>query len=448
MKGRVLITAPHSGSGKTTVVCALLKALKESGRTVCGFKAGPDYLDPMIHREILGSSSHNLDLFLMGQEGVQSLLSQSQGDIGIIEGAMGFYDGIALGDSASAYDLAKITQTPVVLVVQGRGAALSLAAVVKGFVEFRPDSNIKGVIFNEISPMLYPFLKEKVEEECGISVLGFLPPCPDAVFESRHLGLVTGEEGGDFKEKVKKLGDSAKEYIDLAGILALGESATPLLNTRGKINPKERKIPLAVALDKAFSFYYEDNLARLEEVGFELNYFSPLRDSHLPDCCGLYLGGGYPELNAKALSENKSMLQDIREKMKNGLPTVGECGGFLYLHESLENDKGEEFPMVGIIEGRGYATKKLSKFGYVTLSLEKSGLLGEKGDKIPAHQFHYWDSTHLGDDFFAQKPQSSRNWREGHMTDTLYAGFPHFHFASVPETLLRFYEACQNFEKK
>lgn len=446
MNGRLLFSAPSSSSGKTTVVCGLMQALHEGGHSVCGFKSGPDYIDPMIHRHILGKLSHNLDLFLMGEEAVKKTLAQAVGNIGILEGAMGFYDGIAFGQNASAYDLARKTKTPVVLVVRAKGAALSVAASIQGFLHFRPDATIKGVIFNEISPMVYPLLKETVEKECQVKVYGFFPPSPDASFESRHLGLVTGDneaELAEFQKKMKLLGELARTYLDLEGLLSLSKTAPVLEQSKGEIRPVAKKIPLAVAMDSAFSFYYQDNLDRLAEAGFDLLPFSPMVDTALPpDACGLYLGGGYPELNAAILSENQTMREDIREKIQKGLPTIGECGGFLYLHETLEDTQGQTYPMVGAIQGHGFATKKLSRFGYITLTGEKTGLLGEKGCKIPAHQFHYWDSSQLGADFLAEKPESKRHWVEGHTTESLYAGFPHIHFATAPDSLARFYQAC------
>lgn len=447
MKARLMLAGTASGCGKTTLVCGLLQALKQRGLQVHSFKSGPDYIDPMFHRQVLGTPSDNLDLFLMGEQAVTGLLSRSQGDMGILEAAMGFYDGIALGDTASAYELANTTQTPVVLVVNGKGAALSLAAVVAGFLQFREKNPIQGVIFNQVSPMFYPRLKEMVEETCGVQVYGFFPTCPEAVFHSRHLGLVTPEELEGFQEKAERLGALAEEFLDIQGLLALGQTAPvwhSLPATAQK--PKTATLPLAVAQDQAFSFYYQENFARLEEVGFQLLPFSPLRDQVLPDCCGLYLGGGYPELHCQALSENTSMREDIRQKIAQGLPTIAECGGFLYLHESLENKEGQKFPMVGVIQASAFPTEKLSRFGYVTLSLEKTGLLGEQGAKLPAHQFHYWDSTLPGSDFLAEKPQSPRHWQEAHMSDTLYAGFPHLHFASASESLSRFFQACQGYD--
>ncbi len=447
MGKRLLFAAPSSGSGKTTVVCGFLQALKAQGLSPVAYKSGPDYIDPMFHSHIVDVPSENLDLFLMGQEAVVNVLGKTTGDIAILEGAMGYYDGIAMGHTASAYHLARTTQTPVVLVVNAKGAALSMAATVAGFASFRPDANIQGVVLNQVSPMVYPGLKKAIETQCHIPVYGFLPPCPEAVFESRHLGLVTAQEVADLQEKLAILGQLCAQHMDISGLLALAETA-PSLPCPPSPSPKAKGCTLAVAKDKAFCFYYQENLRLLEEAGFDLTYFSPLEDQALPPCDGLYLGGGYPELYAKTLSENTTMLHSVRQAMDGGLPTIAECGGFLYLHETLADAQGRAYPMVGAIPAQAFGTKKLSRFGYVTLTAQKDGLLGKAGTQIPAHEFHYWDTSAHGADFTAQKPQSDRHWVTGHTTDTLYAGFPHFHFAGAPDGLARFYQACATHQKE
>ncbi len=446
MTKRLLFAAPSSGAGKTTVVCGVLQALKNRGLAPMAYKSGPDYIDPMFHSHVVGVASENLDLFLMGQDAVVSLLAQGQGDIAILEGAMGYYDGIAMGHTASAYALAQATQTPVVLVVDGKGSGLSIAAVVQGFQTFLPEANIQGVVLNRVSPMVYPGLKTAIETHCGIKVYGCLPPCPEATLESRHLGLVTAQEVGDLQSKVAILGQLCTQHLDIEGLLALADTA-PALAVRVPEKETQSTVTLAVAQDKAFCFYYQQNLTLLAQAGFGITFFSPLEDKVLPPCQGLYLGGGYPELYAKVLSENTTMRHSIAAAIAAGLPTIAECGGFLYLHETLEDDQGHGYPMVGTFPHKAFATKTLSRFGYVTLTAQEDGLLGKAGTQIPAHEFHYWNTTDHGQGFVAQKPQSSRQWVTGHMSQTLYAGFPHFHFASVPQVLERFYQVCREKEE-
>ena len=444
---RLLLCAPASGGGKTTVTCALLQALVDGRINPVAFKCGPDYIDPMFHSKVIGAKSRNLDLFFLGEDKTRYLLERGSAGAGLalIEGVMGYYDGIAMSHEASAYHLAKATHTPAVLVADGRGSALTLSAVIHGLKTFRPDSGIQGVILNRVSPMLYPRLKECIEGETGVKVYGFLPPLPDCALESRHLGLVTADEVAGLKEKLHKLAAQAEKTIDLDGLLALAAS-TPDLNAAPPALPEpvEGAPVIAVARDKAFCFYYADGLELLEQLGAKLVEFSPLEDQALPEgACGLYLGGGYPELLAEQLSQNTAMLSAIRDAVANGLPTVAECGGFLYLHETLADANGTDWPMAGVIPGRAWNTGRLGRFGYVTLTARTSGLLCQAGEELPAHEFHYWDSSGPGDSFRAQKPLSDRGWDCGVHTPTLYAGFPHFHFWARVEMARNFVAAAR-----
>ncbi len=444
--GRLLFCAPASGGGKTTITCGFLQALVNRGQVPVAFKSGPDYIDPMFHSQIIGAKSRNLDLFLMGEAGVLHSLAVNAGDgqIAVMEGAMGYYDGIAMSDEASAYHVATLTKTPAILVVDGSGRSLSVAPLIKGFMDFRKDSNIQGVVFNRISPMLYPRLKECVERELGIQVFGYLPQCPHCTLESRHLGLVTACEVATLKEKMMALAEQVEQTVDVDGLLALAATApdleAPMLTLP---TPVEGKPKIAVAQDKAFCFYYEDALAMLAQLGAELVSVSPLHDSALPEgISGLYLGGGYPELYAKELSENQAMCTAIKEAIGGNIPTIAECGGFLYLHHTLEGMDGNCYPLCGVIEGNAFRTSKLGRFGYIHMTSQEDGLLCQKGEVLPAHEFHYWDSPCAGNDFSAQKPQSNRGWQCGHHTKFLYAGFPHCHLGANPATAQGFLQAC------
>ena len=448
---RLLLCAPASGGGKTTLTCALLQALVNRGANPAAFKCGPDYIDPMFHSGIIGAKSRNLDLFLMGEAAVlRSLADNSAGaGLALIEGVMGYSDGIGLSDQASAYHLARTTRTPAVLVLDGRGRALTAAAVVRGMKDFRPDSGIAGVVLNRVSPMLYPRLREAIERETGVKVYGFLPNRPDCALESRHLGLVTAAEVAGLREKLSALAKQAEETVDLDGLLALAASAPDLGDKPMAMpEPVEGRPRIAVARDKAFCFYYADGLALLERLGAELVEFSPLADRGLPEgTCGLYLGGGYPELYAEALADNRPMREEVRAAVLGGLPTVAECGGFLYLNQTLADGEGRERPMAGVFPGRAANTGRLGRFGYITLTARTGGLLGPAGTKIPAHEFHYWDTDAPGSAFRAEKPQSTRGWDCAYHTPTLYAGFPHFHFCAARSAAQRFVAAarrCQN----
>lgn len=445
---RVMIAAPSSGQGKTMITCGLLALLSESGKDVKAFKCGPDYIDPMFHRQVLGIPSYNLDSFFSDKNTLRYLLARhgtekkNAGDqaqtVGIIEGVMGYYDGLGgVTDKASSYDLARLTKTPAVLVVDASCSSLSVLAVLKGFLKFRKNSRIRGVIFNRMSPAMYPAMKEMTEKELGLTVVGYVPKLKDFSWESRHLGLIRPEEIKDFKDQIKKLADLIRPTVDLAALLKVADEAEQL-KVKPFACPVIRKkagagLVIAVAMDEAFCFYYQDNLELLERMGARLAYFSPIRDKELPEgTCGIYLGGGYPELFCKELSENQSMRQSIRTALESGMPCIAECGGYLYLKERLEDQQGNSWEMAGFLKGRAFYTGKLTRFGYIRMKCRReSGVLGSKGTTFPAHEFHYWDCDENGDSFRAVKPVSGRKWKCGYAGESFYAGFPHLYFYSV-----------------
>ena len=438
---RVLLAGVHSGCGKTTVTCAVLQALVHRGLKVGAFKCGPDYIDPMFHSRIIGAKSANLDSFFLDENTLCYLLAKNSRDrdVSVLEGVMGYYDGRGLDSTqGSTYEIARITATPTVLVVDARGASLSVLAAIQGFAGFRSDSGIRGVILNQCGERTYGPLREAILRQFGgrIRPLGYLPRLPEAALESRHLGLVTAQEIGNLREKLALLAAQAEKTIDLEGLLALARTA-PALEYTPVVFPRLPQARIAVARDAAFCFYYEDNLAALRELGAELVPFSPLTDPALPENIqGLYLGGGYPELYAEALSKNGSLRSSIRAALERGLPCVAECGGLLYLAESLRGH-----PMVGFPPGNGENKGKLTRFGYVTLTPKADSLLFRAGEPVPAHEFHYYDLPDPGGDLTARKADG-RQWDCGFATPRLYAGFPHLHFYARPALAERFYRAC------
>lgn len=455
---RLLVGAPASGGGKTTFTCGLMHVLKRRGLSVAACKCGPDYIDPMFHSEVIGAHSRNLDLFFSTGEQVRRLVADGAAvnDITIIEGVMGYFDGIAVSDEASAWDVARTTETPAVLVVDGRGRARSIAAEVSGFARFRKDSRIEGVVFNRVSPMLYPRLKDLVEAETGVRVYGYLPVLDDCSLESRHLGLVTASEVADLRAKLDRLAEAMEESVDVDGLVELAGAAPDLgrrdwwnvgdesVGAAADVSAARPRCRIAVARDDAFCFYYADTLRLLELLGAELVEFSPLSDVALPaGVDGLYLGGGYPELHARELSENVSMRTSIAQAVRAGLPTVAECGGFLYLHEMLEGDDGVSHPQVGIVEAAAFRTNKLGRFGYIEMTAREEGLIAHEGGHLRAHEFHYWESEQPGAAFVAQKPQSPRTWECSVTAPSLYAGFPHLYLPATPDAARRFVVACE-----
>ena len=433
---RLLIAATHSGSGKTTLVCGLLQALLQRGLNPAAFKCGPDYIDPLFHRAVLGTRGGNLDLFFTPPAVARALLAQNSAgaDLAVLEGVMGYYDGLGgLSDTGSAYHLARETKTPVVLVLDARGASLSLCAQLKGFLNFRRSSGISAVLLNRCSPRQFELLRPVLEGECGVQVLGYLPQRAEFVIESRHLGLVA-DELPQLREKLSAIAAELEKCVNLDALFALAQSAPPLRYRPLRVKPITASRPrIAVAQDAAFHFYYTENLQLLEALGAELVLFSPLADSALPpNTHALYLGGGYPELHAGRLGANREMLSSLGEAARNGLPIFAECGGFLYLHERLTDPEGKAFPMVGLIPGSCHYTGKLGRFGYIQLTAQADSLLCKKGEGIPAHEFHYYDSENNGASFLAQKPLRQQQWPCIHAEGRLFAGFPHLYFYANP----------------
>ena len=439
---RVLFAGTNSGCGKTTITCAVLQALVNRGLRVGAFKCGPDYIDPMFHSRIIGAKAANLDSYFFDDNTLRFLLAQNGADrdISIVEGVMGYYDGMGLTSTrGSTYSVARITQTPVVLVVGAKGASLSVLATIQGFLDFCPDNQIRGVILNQCTASTYEALAEEIRRRFAgrVCPLGYLPRLPDCTLESRHLGLVTAAEVEDLQEKLRTLAVQAEKTLDLDGLLELAKSA-PNVNYAPVELPRFAPVRIAVAKDRAFCFYYEDSLEVLTRMGAELVPFSPLVDSQLPENIhGLYLGGGYPELYAGQLSENVSMRLSIKNALTNGLPCIAECGGFMYLTEAIAG-----LPMVGYLPGKSFDNGKLTRFGYVRLRAEKDGLLCKAGAEIRGHEFHHWDCTEPGNGFTAVKEHTGRHWACVVSTPTLYAGYPHFHFYANPSFAVNFYRAC------
>ena len=443
-----LLAAPRSGSGKTTMTCALLMALKRRGCAPCAFKSGPDYIDPMFHRAVLGVESRNLDLFFSAPETVRTLYAKGAAGHGaaVCEGAMGFYDGLGgVSDRASAWHLADTLGLPVLLVVEPKGQSLTLAAELKGLDSFRTPSHIAGILLNNCTARMHALLAPMLEEETGLPVLGFLPKLPEAVIGSRHLGLYTAAEVENLQQKLALLADAAEEHIDWPRLLALCEKEPPALPARAETPPA--RVRIAVAQDEAFCFTYAETLEAFRDAGAEVVFFSPLRDTALPENIGgLYLPGGYPELHARELSENTSLLREIKQKIESGLPTAAECGGFLYLGQSLTDAEGQSWPMAGVLPGEAKDAGRLVRFGYAALSADSDSMLFRAGESFPIHEFHHWDSTANGVALAAKKPVGGAEWRCGFVNEHFYAGFPHLYWAGTPLPQ-RFAAAAENYRR-
>ncbi len=437
---RIMIGGTGSGCGKTTVTCALLSAFKRRGTDVCAFKCGPDYIDPMFHKNVIGAPSYNLDSFFMSDDRINASLAENGGDLAVIEGVMGFYDGIDFSFSGSSHEISRITDTAVVLVADCSGASLSVMASVRGFADFT-ENNIAGVIFNNLPERLYG----KMSDECrkiGLEPFGFLPRIKEARVGSRRLGLVSAEEISDLKEKMRILGEYAEKYIDMDALLRAAERETRAFSVP-KIN-KISDVRIAVARDRAFCFYYDDNFKLLTKMGAKLVFFSPLANEPVPECDGLILGGGYPELNAHRLEQNAAASLSVREAIGAGMPCIAECGGFMYLHESMEDENGEPHKGVGVIKGKCVRTNSLRHFGYMEMTALRDNILCGRGHKIRAHEFHYYDTDCREHSFEANK--NGETWECVVTSKNLFAGFPHIHFGSDVTLAENFLKSCEEYK--
>ena len=434
IRPRIMLAAPASGSGKTLVTCGILQALVNRKLRTASFKCGPDYIDPMFHSRIIGARSKNLDAFFADENTLRYLFSRgSEGcDISVIEGVMGFYDGLRIDSSeASSYDVSMKTGTPVVLLIDCRGASLSVLPVLEGFLRFRKN-NIKGVIFNRMSERVFKTIAPEAEK-MGVKAIGYVPRVNDLVLESRHLGLVLPGEVENLKEKLNRLAEVLEKTLDIDTMIELANDAPELECTVPEVPRLYEGLRIGLADDEAFCFIYEDNMDILRRMGAEIVSFSPLADSRLPDVDGIILPGGYPELHSTRLEKNESMRSDIKRKLDGGMPCMAECGGFMYLHTLMTDRDGKVFRMCDVVNGSTENSSKLVRFGYATFSSKATGLW------CKGHEFHYWESDNCGSDWTASKP-SGATYECIHDDGRIIAGFPHLYYYSnmgLPGEFLR-----------
>jgi len=461
---RVMIAAAGSGSGKTIFTCGLLNLLKKRGRTA-SFKCGPDYIDPMFHRTVIGVDSENLDSFFSSPEELRGLVAGPPAEFAVVEGVMGIYDGIGFGTrTGSCYEIASLTDTPVILLVDAKGMGSTLLSLIKGVLADDDRHLIRGVVLNRVTPRFYeqvrPVLAETLAQSGGIKLVGYIPNDKGISLESRHLGLRMPSEIGDLRAQVGRFSGLIESCCDLDAILEIMDSAGDLPTGAG-LTPRVEPLPgagltLAVARDEAFCFYYPENLRAFERRGVKIAEFSPVRDAALPaGADGLLLGGGYPELYAGQLSENSSMRSSILNALRSGLPSLAECGGFMYLMDEMETEGGV-FPMVGAIHGKAFNTGRLCRFGYVRLealadeAAAHSGAepaendLLQVGQEIKAHEFHYYDTDNNGSDCLAVKASGASSWYCVHMGPDHFWGYPHLWYASMPTFVDRFIAAMRD----
>lgn len=449
---RIMIAAPQSGSGKTLITCALLQALKEKNYYLESFKCGPDYIDPMFHKTVLGISSRNLDPFFTEDSITRMLLAKGQDsrDLAVIEGVMGLYDGLGgIREEASSYALAKATNTPIILTVNARGMGRSLLALLSGFLQYDTAHLIKGVILNQTPSSFASVLSKEIEETFHIPVVASFPVRDDVRIESRHLGLVMPYELEDIQSRLKIASQVLCENANIEQILEIAKSAPKLeYDVKRDIKQKltEKTIRIGVARDEAFCFYYEDNLDLLKSLGAKLIFFSPLHDDTLPkDLDGILFGGGYPELYLKELEENESMRNSVKSAIENKMPSLAECGGFMYLHDTIFDSEKKPYKMAGVIHACCMKKERLVRFGYLTLNSKTDSFL-KKGETIRGHEFHYYDSEDNGECAIAKKPVGTKSWECVHAGSDHWWGFAHLSYYSNPKFAEKFAEACRSYK--
>lgn len=421
---RFMISAASSGSGKTLITCGILQALVNRGMRVSSFKCGPDYIDPMFHRRVIGTVSRNVDAFFCDDRTLMGVFCDgAEGtDVSVIEGVMGFYDGSNVEDSsASSCDVALRLRSPVILLIDSRGAARSVLATLKGFLEFERNS-IAGVIFNRMSENTFSKLRDQVRA-MGVEPIGYVPKV-DVDLSSRHLGLVLPGEVADLHDRLCSLAGTLEETLDIDRLLEIASTAKVLEHHVPAYDLDVTDIRVGLARDDAFCFIYEDNVEMLRRMGARIVEFSPMHDGRVPDVDMIILPGGYPELHAAELESNASMRESIRECIGSGMPCLAECGGFMYLHDTMEDKSGVTRRMCGVIPGTTWNSNGLRRFGYITLS---------KGDvSIRGHEFHYWDSDSCGDDWVARR-RNGQTYGCMHDDGRIVAGYPHLYYPSSPE---------------
>lgn len=456
---RVMIAAPRSGSGKTTITCAFIRTLKDNDISVRAFKCGPDYIDPMFHRNVLGVPSDNLDLFFTDEDTtVEVFKKDNESDISVIEGVMGLYDGLGgINIEASSYHLARVLKVPIILVIDTHGMGRSIVAEIAGFLKLDAEHLIKGVILNRIAPGIFESIKPIIEKELHIAVIGYYPVTKDISIESRYLGLKMPSEIDDIKGMIEKASEIFKQTVNLRALLRIAQDSVTeneedfrIENSHGANDESsEEVVKIAVAMDEAFCFYYRDNLKMLRDNGAKIVTFSPIYDEKLPEgVSGVILGGGYPELFAKQLSENKKMRKSIKKAMESGMPSLAECGGFMYLHDEIEAEDGISYKMAGVVDGKCVKTDKLVRFGYVRIE-DRDGrfLKDEVHNMIRGHEFHYYDSSNNGSCCIARKPVGGREWECAHVLDNHWWGFAHLYYRSNPDFAKQFMNKCIEYSK-
>ena len=455
---KIMIAGTSSGVGKTTISLGIMRALTKRNLKAQPYKVGPDYIDPSFHTFITGRDSRNLDSYMLDDEKIKYIVNTASkdADISVIEGVMGLYDGFGTDiDNCSSSYTSKITKTPVILVINGKAMAASAAATVLGYINLDKNVNIIGVIANNVkTESHFNIIKESVKKYCGLEVFGYFPPNDKFVLESRHLGLVPMDEVEKLSEKFSSLADEIEKYIDIDRIIELSESEE-VVSKFDLVEEMEKKNlfelakgkTVAIAHDKAFNFYYRENIEIFEKLGIETKYFSPLEDIEVPTCDFVYIGGGFPEIFAEKLEKNESIRKSIFDLYENNTPIYAECGGLMYLGKSIIDKSGVERNMVGIFEGISEMTPRLRRFGYCEGKAIEKTVISKEGACIRGHEFHH--SIFKSDEKCAYKMRKIRDgkvvdeWEGGYSKKNTLATYLHTHFYNNLDCIENILKNCE-----
>jgi len=447
---RIVIAGTTSGIGKTSITTAIVYAMKKCGYTVQTFKVGPDYIDPSYLSAISGNDARNLDVWLMGKNGIiKSFVKSSKSSISIIEGVMGFYDGYSgTSNFASTHHVASILKSPVILVLDASKTARSIAATALGYTKFHRNSNIIGLIINRVGSKKHELLCRQALEKSKIPILGVIPKNPDFTLESRHLGLIPMLEQSLLKKRLEKIAKKIAEYIDIEKIIEISKKTEklPIIN---QIKLKKPKTTICVALDKSFNFYYHDNLDALKREGARIKFFSPIYDSKLPTCDGIYIGGGFPEVLSNLLVKNQQIQKSIKKTAENNTPIYAECGGLMYLTRSINYDN-KTHQMVGLFDAETRMDKKM-KLNYTKGEISSNCLISPKSNTFQGHEFHYSEiDISSNDSKFAYTlyiGEGIKNKRDGLIEYNTLASYMHLYF-DHSKYAKNFVQNCIKFSKR
>lgn len=454
--GRLVIAGTSSGVGKTSLTLGLARALCRRGLRVQPFKVGPDFLDPTYLTRATGRTSYNLDGWMTDRRYVGQLFNRvtDGADVALVEGVMGMFDGADPASPAgSTAEIAQWIDAPVLLVADAHGLARTLAAVVKGFVEFEPRVRIAGVVANRTgSPKHERWLAEALSSVNLPPLVGAVPRGAFDPLESRHLGLVTADQERLPTSQIEQLADACEQHIDIDAVVSLAFVTAKKAVAVEPTIKLSRRIRIGVARDEAFHFCYPDNLEALEQHGAEVVFFSPMSDKSLPSgLSGVYLPGGYPELHAKVLSANRSMLAEIRHFVDSGKCLYAECGGLMYLGREIEAIDGIRLPMARVLPIVTRMLDRRKALGYVEVTLDRDTLWGNAGTTLRGHEFHYSEivEDHATGDgwqhvYSIRRRRSDTTEVAGFQKHNVLAGYPHLHWASTPDVVKHFIQRCED----